>query len=47
MAKQPKEPLKLMPLDEFGELVGKLARVPKEAVESKSGPKRKRRSKQT
>jgi len=34
-----KEPLKLMPLDEFGKLVGRLARVPKETADQKRAPR--------
>jgi hypothetical protein len=32
MAKKPREPLKLMPLDELGTLLGKVAVVPKDAI---------------
>jgi len=42
-----KEPLKLMPLDEFGELVGKIAQVPKDAVSDSSSKEKKRKPKAT
>jgi len=32
MKKRDQEPLKLMPLDEFGKLVTKIASVPKDAI---------------
>lgn len=35
MKKRDQEPLKLMPLDEFGKLVSKIASVPKDAADSK------------
>lgn len=37
---QPKEPLKLIPLEEFKKLVAAIAQVPKEAIE-KAKPKKK------
>lgn len=39
--KQPKEPLKLMPLEEFKKFVQAIARVPKDSVEkSKDAPEK-------
>ncbi len=42
-----KPPLKLMPLDEFGKLVGRIARVPKDVVVRDSRKRAKRRKKAT
>lgn len=40
-----KEPLKLMPLDEFKKLVAAIARVPKDATEKAERPKQGRSNK--
>jgi hypothetical protein len=43
MKKQPLEPL--IPLEEFGKLVGRIARVPKSAVTDRDSAKKEKREK--
>lgn len=45
--KQPKEPLKLMPLDEFKKFVQAIARVPKDAIEKAEAERKKRKRAKT